>query len=118
MSVHYLFHRLKTSTHRANVQVIEKCEDLPAFCKEMCGKLQACPYLFGPTEITNQCPEQCHQANKLKFRMYKCIILKLNTISIIIMFTSYFNDYRKKAEKTWSSFYDYSCKRKTCSIRK
>ncbi|XP_077295984.1 scm-like with four MBT domains protein 2 [Arctopsyche grandis] len=62
--------KLKTNTHHANVQVVSKSEQIPSFCKDMCSKLQACPYLFGPTEITDQCPERCLLVNnKTKFRM-------------------------------------------------
>lgn len=69
MRLEMLKAKLKTSTYHAYVQVVCSAEDVSMFCRDTCCKLQACPFLFGPTEFIESCPERCTQVDKSKFQI-------------------------------------------------
>lgn len=41
------------------------------FCRRVCVRLQCCPNLFGPTLVSEKCPENCSTHTKTKFS--KCL---------------------------------------------
>lgn len=68
MRLEVLKAKLKTSTYHAYVPIATSADQVAAFCREYCVKLQACPNLFGPKEYTEQCPETCLLVEKSKFQ--------------------------------------------------
>ncbi|CAG9796316.1 unnamed protein product [Diatraea saccharalis] len=67
MRLEMLRAKLKTSTYHAYVPVATSASQVACFCRSVCGKLQACPSLFGPTEFPEQCPNNCQQVEKSTF---------------------------------------------------
>lgn len=57
----------KGKTYRAVVEVVSKGEYVEDFCKQICSKLECCPYLFGLKHIEGDCPEKCHLLTKTKY---------------------------------------------------
>lgn len=42
-------------------------EQVTDFCRRVCTRLQCCPNLFGPTLISEKCPENCSTHTKTKY---------------------------------------------------
>ncbi|XP_053609986.1 scm-like with four MBT domains protein 2 isoform X2 [Plodia interpunctella] len=67
MRLEMLRAKLKSGTYHAYVPIADRGGQLAAFCRAMCGKLQACPSLFGPLEFVGACPNNCQQVDKSIF---------------------------------------------------
>ncbi|KAF8767845.1 Scm-like with four MBT domains protein 2 [Argiope bruennichi] len=59
--------KYKGKTNRATIEVIRNSEQVEEFCKNICQKLECCPYLFGPKHVGETCPSNCHTQTKTKF---------------------------------------------------
>lgn len=59
--------KYKGKSYRATVEFIRSCDQLEEFCRMICKKLDCCPYLFGPFQVGEECPEKCHNLTKTKF---------------------------------------------------
>ncbi|GFU73929.1 scm-like with four MBT domains protein 1 [Trichonephila clavipes] len=59
--------KYKGKTNRATIEVIRNSEQVEEFCKNICQKLECCPYLFGPKHVGEVCPSSCHTQTKTKF---------------------------------------------------
>ncbi|GBN98880.1 Scm-like with four MBT domains protein 2, partial [Araneus ventricosus] len=59
--------KYKGKTNRATIEVIRNSEQVEEFCKNICKKLECCPYLFGPKHVGEICPSNCHTQTKTKF---------------------------------------------------
>ncbi|GFS85109.1 scm-like with four MBT domains protein 2 [Nephila pilipes] len=59
--------KYKGKTNRATIEVISNSEQVEEFCKNICKKLECCPYLFGPKHVGEICPSNCHTQTKTKF---------------------------------------------------
>lgn len=46
-------------------------EQVADFCRRVCVRLQCCPNLFGPTLVSEKCPENCSIHTKTKYS--KCL---------------------------------------------
>ncbi|XP_067002533.2 scm-like with four MBT domains protein 1 [Anabrus simplex] len=63
--------KYKNNTYRASVAVVTSADQVADFCKGICARLQVCPYMFGPTSVSeNSCPENCNTLSKTKFTQY------------------------------------------------
>ncbi|XP_063375429.1 scm-like with four MBT domains protein 2 [Cydia amplana] len=67
MRLEMLRAKLKSSTYHAYVPIATTTAQVPSFCRDVCGKMQACPCLFGPEEYPEQCPQNCQQVDKSTF---------------------------------------------------
>lgn len=70
-------------------------EQVEDFCRRVCVKLQCCPNLFGPTLVSEKCPENCSVHTKTKYS--KCL--------------------RADWEETAGKRRDESIKRRRCILR-
>ena len=44
-----------------------KAEQVTDYCREVCQKLECCPYLFGPVKVGGECPSACQTRPKHEF---------------------------------------------------
>lgn len=65
------FCRYKGKSYRASVRIVCLAEQVADFCRRVCVKLQCCPNLFGPTLVSEKCPENCSIHTKTKYS--KCL---------------------------------------------
>ncbi|GLH01333.1 Polycomb protein Sfmbt [Gryllus bimaculatus] len=71
MHLEVLKAKYKNNTYRASVAVVTSADQVPAFCKSVCTRLQVCPFMFGPVSIgENNCPENCNTLSKTRFTQY------------------------------------------------
>jgi len=49
------------------VEVPSRAEQITEFCREVCQKLECCPYLFGPVRVGGECPSACQTRPKHQF---------------------------------------------------
>ena len=54
---------------QGEVEVPSKAEQVPGFCREICQKLECCPYLFGPVNVGGECPSACQSRPKHEFQI-------------------------------------------------
>lgn len=59
--------KYKGKSYRAVVEVCRKVSQLEEFCRQVCIKLECCPYLFSPLFVEDNCPENCMQLTKTKY---------------------------------------------------
>lgn len=59
--------RYKGKTYRSTLRIVRLAEQIPAFCRTVCLKLQCCPNLFGPALVEDKCPETCWLQTKTKY---------------------------------------------------
>lgn len=59
--------RYKGKSYRASVRIVCLAEQVADFCRRVCTRLQCCPNLFGPTLISEKCPENCSIHTKTKY---------------------------------------------------
>ena len=82
----FLISRYKGKSYRAVVEICKKVSQLEEFCRQICIKLECCPYLFSPLLVENNCPENCMQLTKTKIRkltfLHNCIFFFLATIFV------------------------------------
>ncbi|XP_066283579.1 scm-like with four MBT domains protein 1 isoform X2 [Branchiostoma lanceolatum] len=57
-------------SYRAMVEMVRTSAEVDGYCKEICHKLECCPNLFGPLEVTRECPENCSILTKTKYTYY------------------------------------------------
>ncbi|XP_019626282.1 PREDICTED: scm-like with four MBT domains protein 1 [Branchiostoma belcheri] len=57
-------------SYRAMVEMVRTSAEVESYCKEICHKLECCPNLFGPLEVTEECPENCSILTKTKYTYY------------------------------------------------
>uniref|UniRef100_A0A8C7CII1 Scm like with four mbt domains 2 n=1 Tax=Oncorhynchus kisutch TaxID=8019 RepID=A0A8C7CII1_ONCKI len=62
--------KYKGKTYRSSIRIVRLAEQIPDFCRKVCGKLQCCPNLFSPVQVTDQCPESCSMQTKTKYTYY------------------------------------------------
>lgn len=68
MHLEVLKAKYKTNVYRATVELVTSSDKVPDFCKDVCRRLQVCPYLFGPVAVGEKsCPENCHTMSKTRF---------------------------------------------------
>ncbi|XP_069700276.1 scm-like with four MBT domains protein 2 [Periplaneta americana] len=71
MHLEVLKAKYKNNTYRASVALVTSADEVQAFCKKICLKLQVCPFLFGPISIADSnCPEKCNTLSKTRFTQY------------------------------------------------
>ena len=54
---------------QGEVEVPSKAEQVSGFCREICQKLECCPYLFGPVHVGGECPSACQSRPKHEFQL-------------------------------------------------
>ncbi|GAA6097874.1 scm-like with four MBT domains protein 2 isoform X1 [Tachysurus ichikawai] len=62
--------KYKRKSYRASVRIVSLAEQVTDFCRRVCTRLQCCPNLFGPTLISEKCPENCSTHTKTKYTHY------------------------------------------------
>uniref|UniRef100_A0A8C7SNB0 Scm like with four mbt domains 2 n=1 Tax=Oncorhynchus mykiss TaxID=8022 RepID=A0A8C7SNB0_ONCMY len=62
--------KYKGKTYRSSIRIVRLAEQIPDFCRKVCVKLQCCPNLFSPVQVTGQCPESCSMQTKTKYTYY------------------------------------------------
>uniref|UniRef100_A0A674F5N8 Scm like with four mbt domains 2 n=1 Tax=Salmo trutta TaxID=8032 RepID=A0A674F5N8_SALTR len=62
--------KYKGKTYRSSIRIVRLAEQIPDFCRKVCVKLQCCPNLFSPVQVTDQCPENCSMQTKTKYTYY------------------------------------------------
>uniref|UniRef100_A0AAZ3PWF0 SAM domain-containing protein n=1 Tax=Oncorhynchus tshawytscha TaxID=74940 RepID=A0AAZ3PWF0_ONCTS len=62
--------KYKGKTYRSSIRIVRLAEQIPDFCRRVCVKLQCCPNLFSPVQVTGQCPESCSMQTKTKYTYY------------------------------------------------
>ncbi|XP_066524451.1 scm-like with four MBT domains protein 2 isoform X2 [Hoplias malabaricus] len=62
--------KYKGKSYRSNVRIVRLAEQVSDFCRSVCVRLQCCPNLFGPTLISDNCPENCSTHTKTKYTYY------------------------------------------------
>uniref|UniRef100_H3B0Z2 Scm like with four mbt domains 2 n=1 Tax=Latimeria chalumnae TaxID=7897 RepID=H3B0Z2_LATCH len=62
--------KYKGKTYRSIVKVVRMSDQVAAFCRKVCVKLQCCPNLFSPILVTDRCPENCSVHTKTKYTYY------------------------------------------------
>ncbi|KAG8440042.1 hypothetical protein GDO86_006003 [Hymenochirus boettgeri] len=62
--------KYKGKTYRATVKIVRTSDQVADFCQKVCAKLECCPYLFSPVQITDLCPENCSVHTKTKYTYY------------------------------------------------
>lgn len=68
MHLEVLKAKYKSNAYRANVEIITSTDKIDDFCREICNKLQVCPFLFGRLAVGEKsCPENCSTLSKTRF---------------------------------------------------
>uniref|UniRef100_A0A8C5MPX2 Scm like with four mbt domains 2 n=1 Tax=Leptobrachium leishanense TaxID=445787 RepID=A0A8C5MPX2_9ANUR len=62
--------KYKGKTYRAIVKIVRTSDQVADFCRRICAKLECCPNLFSPKQITEMCPENCSIHTKTKYTYY------------------------------------------------
>ncbi|CAH2275540.1 scm-like with four MBT domains 2 isoform X1 [Pelobates cultripes] len=62
--------KYKGKTYRAIVKIVRTSDQVADFCRRVCAKLECCPNLFSPLQITETCPENCSIHTKTKYTYY------------------------------------------------
>ncbi|KAL5013685.1 hypothetical protein ScPMuIL_007955 [Solemya velum] len=62
--------KYKGKSYRATVEICRSTDQLEEFCRQVCIRLECCPYLFSPHLVENDCPENCSQLTKTKYTYY------------------------------------------------
>ena len=86
-----LFFRYKNNTYRASVALVTSADEVPDFCKNICNKLQVCPFLFGPVSIGDKkCPENCNTLSKTRFSKLYCMLIMYENFKIYFLLSFFF----------------------------
>lgn len=72
--------RYKANVYKATVEIVNSSDKVEEFCKDVCRKLQVCPYMFGPIAVGEKCPENCHTLSKTRFCKF---IACLNGLTVL-----------------------------------
>ncbi|KAL0962835.1 hypothetical protein UPYG_G00346130 [Umbra pygmaea] len=62
--------KYKGKTYRSSIRIVRLAEQIPDFCRKVCLKLQCCPNLFSPVQVTETCSENCSIQTKTKYTYY------------------------------------------------
>ncbi|KAJ8006946.1 hypothetical protein DPEC_G00112480 [Dallia pectoralis] len=62
--------KYKGKAYRSSIRLVRLAEQIPDFCRQVCAKLQCCPNLFSPVQVTDTCPENCSIQTKTKYTYY------------------------------------------------
>uniref|UniRef100_A0AAR2JDE1 SAM domain-containing protein n=1 Tax=Pygocentrus nattereri TaxID=42514 RepID=A0AAR2JDE1_PYGNA len=62
--------KYKGKSYRSSVRIVRLAEQVSDFCRTVCVRLQCCPNLFGPTLVSDNCPENCSIYTKTKYTYY------------------------------------------------
>ncbi|XP_030641331.1 scm-like with four MBT domains protein 2 isoform X2 [Chanos chanos] len=62
--------KYKGKTYRSSVRIVRTADQVTEFCRRVCVTLQCCPNLFGPTQVSDKCPENCSIQTKTKYTYY------------------------------------------------
>ncbi|KAA0721138.1 Scm-like with four MBT domains protein 2 [Triplophysa tibetana] len=63
--------KYKGKSYRSTMRIVRTMEQVAEFCRRVCERLQCCPNLFGPTLVSDKCPENCSSQTKTKYTYYK-----------------------------------------------
>ncbi|KAK9976096.1 hypothetical protein ABG768_021306 [Culter alburnus] len=63
--------KYKGKSYRSTMRVVRTADQVSEFCRRVCERLQCCPNLFGPTFVSDNCPENCSSQTKTKYTYYK-----------------------------------------------
>lgn len=66
--------RYKGKSYRSTMRIVRTMEQVAEFCRRVCERLQCCPNLFGPTLVSDKCPENCSSQTKTKYSEYFIVI--------------------------------------------
>ncbi|KAJ3612217.1 hypothetical protein NHX12_020493 [Muraenolepis orangiensis] len=61
--------KYKGKPYRSTVRIVRLSDQIPAFCRKVCLRLQCCPNLFSPL-LADPCPENCSVHTKTKYTYY------------------------------------------------
>ncbi|KTG31023.1 hypothetical protein cypCar_00027022 [Cyprinus carpio] len=61
----------KGKSYRSNMRIVRTADQVSEFCRRVCERLQCCLNLFGPTIVSDKCPENCFSQTKTKYTYYK-----------------------------------------------
>uniref|UniRef100_T1J4G1 SAM domain-containing protein n=1 Tax=Strigamia maritima TaxID=126957 RepID=T1J4G1_STRMM len=59
--------KYKGKCHRKIVEILSNSEHVKEFCRDICLKLDCCPYLFGPKHVGDDCPHNCSLLTKARY---------------------------------------------------
>ncbi|XP_078728436.1 scm-like with four MBT domains protein 1 [Lampetra fluviatilis] len=62
--------KYKGKSYRATVELVHSAEKVAEFCRWVCVRLECCPVLFGPTAVSDVCPERCSNLTKTRYTHY------------------------------------------------
>nr|XP_032822573.1 scm-like with four MBT domains protein 1 [Petromyzon marinus] len=62
--------KYKGKSYRATVELVHSAEKVAEFCRWVCVRLECCPFLFGPTSVSDVCPERCSNLTKTRYTHY------------------------------------------------
>uniref|UniRef100_A0A673IW35 SAM domain-containing protein n=1 Tax=Sinocyclocheilus rhinocerous TaxID=307959 RepID=A0A673IW35_9TELE len=63
--------KYKGKSYRSTMRIVRTADQVSEFCRRVCERLQCCPNLFGPTIVSDKCPENCFSQTKTKYTYYK-----------------------------------------------
>uniref|UniRef100_A0A672S2C4 Scm like with four mbt domains 2 n=1 Tax=Sinocyclocheilus grahami TaxID=75366 RepID=A0A672S2C4_SINGR len=63
--------KYKGKSYRSNMRIVRTADQVSEFCRRVCERLQCCLNLFGPTIVSDKCPENCFSQTKTKYTYYK-----------------------------------------------
>uniref|UniRef100_A0A672T8B0 Scm like with four mbt domains 2 n=1 Tax=Sinocyclocheilus grahami TaxID=75366 RepID=A0A672T8B0_SINGR len=63
--------KYKGKSYRSTMRIVRTADQVLQFCRRVCERLQCCPNLFGPTIVSDKCPENCFSQTKTKYTYYK-----------------------------------------------
>uniref|UniRef100_A0A8C1IP91 Scm like with four mbt domains 2 n=1 Tax=Cyprinus carpio TaxID=7962 RepID=A0A8C1IP91_CYPCA len=63
--------KYKGKSYRSTMRIVRTGDQVSEFCRRVCERLQCCPNLFGPTIVSDKCPENCFSQTKTKYTYYK-----------------------------------------------
>ncbi|XP_056311487.1 LOW QUALITY PROTEIN: scm-like with four MBT domains protein 2 [Danio aesculapii] len=63
--------KYKGKSYRSTMRIVRTADQVTEFCRRVCERLQCCLNLFGPTFVSDKCPENCSSQTKTKYTYYK-----------------------------------------------
>ncbi|XP_056116427.1 scm-like with four MBT domains protein 2 isoform X1 [Rhinichthys klamathensis goyatoka] len=63
--------KYKGKSYRSTMRIVRTVDQVSEFCRRVCERLQCCQNLFGPTYVSDTCPENCSSQTKTKYTYYK-----------------------------------------------
>ncbi len=77
-----LVYRYKGKSYRSTMRIVRTADQVSEFCRRVCERLQCCPNLFGPTIVSDKCPENCFSQTKTKYsEFYSSMAMKRDVCS-------------------------------------